>query len=127
MLRNQENLMWDPNGIRNAGMDPNGVFTFSGVDAEPVNEWDPALNMFTHEVVGWSYPVVQDWTDPQTGEVFQQNQIEVAIDDVKKLPLKFGDKVRFSGLGGFYSRRSHRFKAHAESIQKVTKDENGKN
>ncbi|WP_432774574.1 hypothetical protein NM957_00065 (plasmid) [Limosilactobacillus reuteri] len=123
MLRNNssQSRMWDPEGIRNVGMEPTGEFIFAGVDAEPVNEWDSENSRFTDKVVGWTYPVVQNWVNKETGEVYRQNQIEVAIDDPQKLDLEFGDKVRFEGLGGFYSRKSRKFRAHAEKIEKVKK------
>lgn len=130
MLRNKKNgnnRMWDPEGIRNFGMAPDGVFKFSGVEPEPVNVWDDDQGKYTDELAGWLYPVVQDWTDPETGEIFRQNQIGVVVDDPTELELEFGDLVRFSGLGGFYSRRSHGFKAHAEKIEKVENNGNGKN
>lgn len=124
MLRNnnqQSSSMWDPDGIRNIGMEPDGIFVFSGVEPEPVNRWDSEASKFTDEVTGWSYPVVQDWADPDTGEVFRQNQIEVVIDDPKKLDIKFGQQVRFAGLGGFYSRKSKKFRAHAQKVERVVK------
>lgn len=117
------NRMWSPDGVRNIGMEPTGVFKFSGVDAEPVHEWDSGAGRYNDNIVGWSYPVVQDWVDPSTGEVFRQNQIMVTIDSSHKLALKFGDEVRFDGLGGFYSRRSRHFRAHAEKIERVKKGE----
>lgn len=129
MLRNnfnQGSRMWDPEGIRSIGMEPTGDFIFSGVDAEPVNEWDSDAGRFTDEVVGWSYPVIQDWTNSETGEVFRQNQIMVVVDSSRKVELHFGDRVRFEGLGGFYSRRSRQFRAHAEKIEKVKVNGTGK-
>lgn len=124
MLRNSSqnsSRMWDPEGIRNVGMAPEGEFVFAGVDAEPVNSWDEENRRFTDKVVGWSYPVIQDWVDKETGEVYRQNQIEVAVDNPQKLDLHFGDKVKFENLGGFYSRKSRKFRAHAEKIEKVKK------
>lgn len=121
MLRNnrQNSRMWDPQEIRNNGMAPEGEFIFAGVDAEPINRWDSDAGRFDDsEIEGWAYPVIQDWVN-EDGELFQQNQILVAVDNPKKLKLGFGDKVRFEGLGGFYSRKSRRFKAHAEKIEKV--------
>lgn len=122
MLRNnfnQGSRMWDPQGIRNNGMAPEGMFVFAGVDAEPINRWDADAGRFDDsEIEGWAYPVIQDWVN-EDGELFQQNQILVAVDNPKKLKLSFGDKVRFEGLGGFYSRKSRKFKAHAEKIEKV--------
>lgn len=126
MLRSsrQNSRMWDPQEIRNNGMSPEGTFIFAGVDAEPINHWDADAGRFDDSKIdGWSYPVIQDWVD-ENGEVFRQNQILVAVDNPKKLELDFGDRVKFSGLGGFYSRKSRRFKAHAEKIEKVKNDGN---
>ena len=110
--------MWSSEPLKKIGFAVDGEFTFSGVEREPAFEW--ADGTFTDKLIGFDYPVVQDYVD-ENGEVHRQNQIVVRIEDINAPSFKFGDKLVFDGLGGYYSRKSKRYVCHAENVRKVGK------
>lgn len=118
--RNFSSGSWSPDGLIRAGYEPDGEFKFCGVEPEPIGAYDRETGKFDDtKIVGWSYPVVQDWTNPDTGEIFKQNQLLVDIDDPDQLDVKFGDILKFDKLGGFYSKKSKRYRAMAKKVEKV--------
>lgn len=81
-IKKQLSQKWDPRGIWKYHMNPDGKFTFSGVEPEPMHPWvDDEHRYDKKKIIGWIYPVVQDWANPETGEVFRQNEIRVEMDD----------------------------------------------
>lgn len=104
--------------IARLNMKFDGEFIYIGQAVEPRRSWNDDTGRYDGDVTGYGYWVTQNYVDEDTGELFQQNPILVVIDG-NEIEIKFGDKVKFNGLGGYYSRKKHSYSFKADSIKVV--------
>lgn len=104
--------------IGRLNMDADGDFTYAGQAPEPRRAWNDDTNRYDGAVTGYGYWVTQNYVNESTGELFQQNPILIVIDGAE-IKAKFGNKVRFDGLGGYYSRKKHCYSFKADSMKVI--------
>lgn len=107
--------------VLRAGMNAELPFLSCGVAPEPQNPWIDSEKRFDRTTVsGYGYWVCQNEKDT-AGKVYRQNPILVVVpgDEGSFTNLIFGEKVIFTELGGYFSRKKHIFKFQANGIKKV--------
>ncbi|WP_283586952.1 hypothetical protein [Limosilactobacillus vaginalis] len=107
--------------IARLNMIASGDFIYSGQAAEERRAWNEDTNRYDASITGYGYWVTQNFVDESTGELFKQNPILVVVDG-DEIKAKFGDKVKFIGLGGYYSRKKHSYSFKADSMKVIEDD-----
>lgn len=104
--------------VTRLNMAVDGDFLFCGQKAEPQRKWSKESKSYDDEVTGYGYWVCQNYVDEETGQLYQQNPILVVIDGYDR-KLNFGDRLRFDGLAGYYSRKKRSYSFRADSVEAI--------
>lgn len=107
--------------VSRLNMDGNGEFVFCGQKPEPRQSWNSDTSKYDGSIIGYGYWVSQNYVDEETGQLYQQNPVLVVVDG-DEIKAKFGDKVKFIGLGGYYSRKKHSYSFKADSMKVIEDD-----
>lgn len=105
--------------VTRLNMAPDGDFISCGQLPEPQRRWDQEAKAYVDDdVVAYGYWVCQRYVDEESGEIFRQNPILVIVEGEEQ-KIQFGEKVRFSGLAGYYSRKKRSYSFRADSVEAV--------
>lgn len=100
------------------GINPDLPLIISGQAPEPQYSWNDKHKKYDGSVNGYAYIASQNVVD-EHGKKWFQNPVAIVIEGATPKEFKFGDKVKFEGLGAYYSRRKYCYQFRAEGIYKA--------
>ena len=114
---------YDRQTVEDCAMNPDGSFICVGMGYEPEYQWDEDAGEYnTDQVISQGIWVAQDYVDKNTGEHSVQNPVLVRVSDPNAPEINFNDHIKFTGLLGYYSRKSKKCSFRADLVQKVEDD-----